>query len=163
MNNPNLHDNPSFRVKCRYLSMFKGVRGLHIRHIFHFLILRLIWRFSTTMWCQIHSDFIVEEHHVTSFFYNVCQVILSWGHPHLRIWAAIRFCLLLLCIFAIGPTEPVFVYWWSVNGLYESVTFLQCRQQNPRLPGSHKLSWTQSRPKRAEQHSQCNTANLLLQ
>lgn len=82
-----------------------------------------------TMVSNLSSHLILEEHHITSF--STMCVSVS-GHPFL---------------FAIGPIEPVFVYCCSVNGLCESVTFLQCRQQNPRLPGSHKLSPAQSRPK----------------
>lgn len=49
---------------------------------------------------------------------------------------------MLVCVFA--PTEPVFVSCSVSHVLYESDPFLQCRQQNPCLPGSHRLSWAQS-------------------
>lgn len=63
----------------------------------------------------------------------------------------------------VGPIEPVFVYWCSLYVLYDSVTFLQCRKQNPRLPGfAEAIMSTGSNS--VEQHAQCKaTANLQLQ
>lgn len=104
-------------------------------------------QFHVKLKCRCNCD--KEPHDI--LFCNMCEIILYllgvagliWYN---LLWAAIRVCLLFY-VFSIGPTEPVFVCWWSLNGLHEFVTFLQCRQQNPCLPGSQKLSWTQSRPK----------------
>lgn len=56
---------------------------------------------------------------------------------------------LLFCVFAIGPAQPVLF----IGVLFvHYITSLQCRQQNPCLPGSHKLSWAQSRPEQCKIH-----------
>lgn len=81
---------------------------------------------------------IVEEHHIQSFS-TMCDRSLSsvYMSCHSILPAS-------LCVCNIGPTEPAFVFLVFSLMYCMSLPLLQCRQQNPRLPGSHKLSWAQT-------------------